>query len=314
MTPSTTPGTTPSTLRIATRKSELALWQARDVQARLQAAHPGLAVELRPMSTRGDQILDRPLAAIGGKGLFLKALEEAMLRGEADIAVHSMKDVPAELEPGFALPVVLAGASPWDAFVCNHWDSLDALPRGARVGSSSLRRAAQLKHYRRDLQVESLRGNVGTRLAKLDAGDFDAIVLACAGLERLGLAERIRAPLAPELCLPAIGQGVMGIETRAGDDAVGKLLAPLNDPHTHLRVTAERAVNARLAGSCHLPIAAYAELEGSSLRLRALVGAPDGSHVVADEIRGDTADAEALGIALAERLLAAGADRILAAL
>ncbi|CAM9955235.1 unnamed protein product [Chrysoparadoxa australica] len=301
-------------LRIATRKSELAMWQARDVQQRLQAAHPAMTISLVPLSTRGDRITDRPLSAIGGKGLFLKELEQALLADEADIAVHSMKDVPAELEPEFDLPVVLAGGSPFDAFVSNRFDSPGDLPAGARLGTSSLRRAAQLKHLRPDLEVDSLRGNVGTRLGKLDAGEFDAIVLACAGLERLGLADRIRQQLPPEVCLPAIGQGVMGIELRAGDTAAAEAVAALNDVDTHVRVTAERAVNARLAGSCHLPIAAFAELNAGQLRLRACVGAPDGSQLVADETTGPAEEATALGTALAERLLAAGADRILAAL
>lgn len=301
-------------LRIATRKSELALWQARHVQQRLQALYPELAVTLVPMSTRGDRITDRPLAAIGGKGLFLKELEQALVRGEADLAVHSMKDVPAALEAGFALPVVLKAGNPFDGFVSTRWHGFEALPRGARLGTSSLRRAAQLKHLRPDLEVASLRGNVGTRLAKLDRGDFDAIVLACAGLERLGLAARIRQVLPPAICLPAIGQGVLGIEIRVDDAATAQTIAALDDAATHIRIRAERAVNAKLAGSCHLPIAAHAELEGAALRLRACVGAPDGSELVADELRGDPQHPAALGRELAERLLAAGADRILAAL
>lgn len=300
------------TVRIATRKSELALWQARDVQARLQALHSGLTVELVPLSTRGDQVTDRPLSAIGGKGLFLKELENALLAHEADLAVHSMKDVPAELPAGFALPVVVAGDSPFDAFVSNDFDSVEALPAGARLGTSSLRRAAQLKHQRPDLDVRDLRGNVGTRLGKLDAGEYDAIVLACAGLRRLGLAERVRAELAPEVCLPAIGQGVMGVEIRADDHATAELVAALDDASTHQRVRAERAVNAQLEGSCHLPIAAFAETDADQMRLRACVGAPDGSAMVADEIRGASSDGVAMGVDLANRLLAAGADRILA--
>jgi len=298
-------------LRIATRQSDLAMWQARFVQAELEALHPGLEVELMPISTRGDEITDRPLAAIGGKGLFLKELEAALMAGEADLAVHSMKDVPAELPPGLELPIVMAGASPFDAFVSNHWDSPMALPQGARLGTSSLRRAAQLKHLRPDLQVGSLRGNVGTRLSKLDAGEFDAIVLACAGLERLQMAERIRYAIPPEQCLPAIGQGVLGIELNAADTATLELITPLNHAETNTRVTAERAVNARLAGSCHLPIAAYAQIDGDELTLRACVGAPDGSQIVAGDIQGPCAQAHALGTQLAERLLADGADRIL---
>jgi hydroxymethylbilane synthase len=300
-------------LRIATRQSELALWQARHVQAHLRALHPGVEVSLLPISTRGDQITDRPLAAIGGKGLFLKELENALVAGEADIAVHSMKDVPAELPPGMSLPVIMGGASPYDAFVSNHWDSPADLPRGAHLGTSSLRRAAQLKRYRPDLQVSSLRGNVGTRLGKLDAGDFDAIILACAGLDRLGLSDRIRLSLPPEICLPAIGQGVLGIEIVATNTRAGELIAALDDAPCRQRVVAERAVNARLAGSCHLPIAAHAELTADGeLWLRACVGAPDGSEMVADEMTGPVDEGESMGVALAERLLAAGADRILA--
>lgn len=300
------------TLRIATRKSDLAHWQARDVQARLQAMHPELTVELVPLSTTGDRRTDQPLATIGGKGLFLKELENALVANEADLAVHSMKDVPAELPEGFALPIVVAGDSPFDAFVSNDFDGVQALPAGARLGTSSLRRAAQLKHQRPDLEVLNLRGNVGTRLGKLDAGDYDAIVLACAGLRRLGLGERVRAELPPEVCLPAIGQGVMGVEIRADDQRTAELVAGLDDEATHRRVRAERAVNAQLEGSCHLPIAAFAEISGDRMHLRACVGAPDGSAMVADEIRGASTDGAVLGVELANRLLAAGADRILA--
>jgi|SRR5699024_10976328 len=299
-------------LRIATRQSKLALWQAEHVQARLQAVLPDYDVTLLPIRTEGDRIVDKSLAAIGGKGLFLKELEAAMLAGEADLAVHSMKDVPAELPDGFSLPVVLAPGSPSDAFVSNHYDSPEALPQGAHLGTSSLRRAAMLKQLRPDLVIANLRGNVQTRLRKLDEGEYDAILLACAGLERLGLESRIRKPLPPEQCLPAIGQGVLGVEIRTDDERVLACIAQLDDAYTHIRVTAERAVNARLAGSCHLPIAAFAEHDGEQLRLRACVGAPDGSEMVSDEITGSTASAEQLGVTLAERLLAAGADRILA--
>ena len=234
------------TLRIATRQSELALWQARHVQVRLQTALPEVEVVLLPIRTEGDRVLDRPLAEIGGKGLFLKELEAALAAGEADLAVHSMKDVPAELPPGFALPTVLAPGSPLDAFVSNDHDSVEALPAGARVGTSSLRRAAMLKHLRPDLEIANLRGNVQTRLAKLDAGEYDAILLACAGLERLELAARIRSALTPEQSLPAIGQGVLGIEIRADDEVTASRIAALDDEYTHIRVDAERAVNARL--------------------------------------------------------------------
>lgn len=301
-------------LRIATRRSELALWQAKHVQSRLRELHPGLEVSLLPVSTRGDRVTDRPLADIGGKGLFLKELEAAMQRGEAELAVHSMKDVPAELPEGMSLPAVLAPASPFDAFVSNRWDSVDELPEGARLGTSSLRRAAQLKHRRPDLEIVNLRGNVGTRLGKLDAGDYDAIVLACAGLERLGLGERIRQAIPPEQCLPAIGQGVLGIEIVSDDHAAAALVVPLDDAEAHRRVAAERAVNARLAGSCHLPIAAFAETEGPDLRLRACVGEPGGGRLIADECRGPAAEGERLGTELAERLLDAGAGEILAEL
>lgn len=302
----------PQPLRIATRQSELALWQARHVQARLQTALSGTEVVLLPIRTEGDRILDRPLAEIGGKGLFLKELEAALLAGEADMAVHSMKDVPAQLPVGMALPVVLAPGSPLDAFVSNHYDSPEALPAGAVVGTSSLRRAAMLKHLRPDLIVRSLRGNVQTRLAKLDAGDFDAILLACAGLERLDLSARIRCELTPEQSLPAIGQGVLGIEIRADDTDTAAHIAALDDAYSHIRIDAERAVNARLEGSCHLPIAAHAVHDGHTLFLRACVGKPDGTVMVRDEISGPTAQASALGYRLAERLLDAGADRILA--
>ncbi|WP_348765065.1 hydroxymethylbilane synthase [uncultured Salinisphaera sp.] len=300
------------TLRIATRQSQLAMWQAEHVQVRLQTALPEVDVVLLPIRTEGDRVLDRPLAEIGGKGLFLKELEAAIAAGEADMAVHSMKDVPAELPPGFALPTVLAPGSPLDAFVSNHYDTLESLPDGARVGTSSLRRAAMIKHLRPDLEILSLRGNVQTRLAKLDRGDFDAIVLACAGLERLELASRIASELTIEQSLPAIGQGVLGIEIRADDDETAAHIAALDDEYTHIRIDAERAVNARLEGSCHLPIAAHAVHDGQTLRLRACVGKPDGSVMVRDEISGPTGEAAELGHRLADRLLAAGADKILA--
>ena len=303
-----------TTLRIATRRSRLALWQAEHVQARLQTALPEIHVGLLPIRTEGDRVTDRPLSAIGGKGLFLKELEAALLAGEADIAVHSMKDVPAALPDGFALPVVLAPGSPLDAFVSNNHARPEDLPDGARVGTSSLRRAAMIKHLRPDLAVASLRGNVQTRLAKLDAGEFDAIILACAGLERLELAARIACELTPEQSLPAIGQGVLGIEIRAGDNDTAARIAALDDEYTHIRIDAERAVNARLEGSCHLPIAAHATHDGQILHLTACVGRPDGTLMVKDEISGPAGEAAALGHRLAERLLAAGADRILAEL
>ena len=295
------------TLRIATRKSPLALWQTEHVAARLRAAHPGIKVELVPMSTRGDEVLDRSLAAIGGKGLFLKELELAMQRGEADCAVHSLKDVPMQLEPGFALPAILARADHADAFVSNSHDDIASLPLGARVGTSSLRRQAQLRALRPDLQLLDLRGNVNTRLAKLDAGDYDAIVLACAGLQRLGFDGRIRARLDAPQWLPAPAQGAIAIECREGDEAVVALCEALDDAATRTCVGAERAMNLALHGSCHVPVAAYARLDGERLFLSGLVGsALDGRSVRAQaQGRGDAPDA--LGLEVAESLLAQGA-------
>ncbi|RZA20332.1 MAG: hydroxymethylbilane synthase [Lysobacteraceae bacterium] len=298
-------------LRIATRKSPLALWQTEHVADRLRAAHPGLVVELVPMSTRGDEVLDRSLAAIGGKGLFLKELELAMQRGEADCAVHSLKDVPMELEPGFALAAILARADHADAFVSNRFDGIDSLPRGARVGTSSLRRQAQLRALRPDLHLLDLRGNVNTRLAKLDAGDYDAIVLACAGLQRLGFEARIRSRLDAPEWLPAPAQGAIAIECREGDDAVIALCAPLDDVVTRTCVGAERAMNRALHGSCHVPVAAFAQLDGGQLALAGLVGsAADGRSVRAEALgRGEAPDA--LGLEVAERLLAQGARALI---
>lgn len=303
-----------TTIKIATRRSPLAMWQAKHVAARLKHLHPGLEVELVGMSTRGDEITDRPLMAVGGKALFVKALEEGMLAGRADIAVHSMKDVPAVVPDAFRLPVILDRDDPRDAFVSEKYDTVDALPAGARVGTASLRRECQLRARRPDLQVESLRGNVQTRLSKLESGEFDAIILAASGLKRLGMADRIRAAIPPEESLPAVGQGALGIECRVEDDTVMALLAGLNDPDTHDRVTAERAVNARLEGSCHVPLAAYAELEGQDgLWLRALVASRDGTQVLRAEQRGSRSDAEAIGEAVAQALLAQGAAELLAA-
>ena len=298
-------------LRIATRKSPLALWQTEHVADRLRAAHPGLQVELVPLSTRGDEILDRSLAAIGGKGLFLKELELAMQRGEADCAVHSLKDVPMQLEPGFALPAILARADHADAFVSPRFDGLDALPRGARVGTSSLRRQAQLRALRPDLQLLDLRGNVNTRLAKLDAGDYDAIVLACAGLQRLGFDGRIRARLDAPAWLPAPAQGAIAIECRDDDPRVAALCAALDDATTRTCVAAERAMNRALEGSCHVPVAALATLDGDRLHLRGLVGAVADGRCVRAEATGTREAPEALGIAVAEALLAQGARALI---
>ena len=300
------------TLRIATRKSPLALWQAEHVAARLRAAHPGLAVELVGMSTQGDRILDSPLAKVGGKGLFVKELEVALLDGRADIAVHSMKDVPVEFPDGLHLPVILEREDPRDAFVSNAYARFEDLPQGARVGTSSLRRQCQLAARRPDLVIDSLRGNVNSRLAKLDAGQFDAIILAAAGLKRLGFADRIRCELEPETSLPAIGQGAIGIECRRDDARTGALIAVLDDADTHLRLRAERALNTRLKGGCQVPIAGHAILDGDQLWLRGLVGEPDGSRMLRAERRGPASEAEALGVQLAEDLLALGADVILA--
>ena len=299
------------TIRIATRKSPLALWQAEHVADALRAAHPGLQVEILGMSTQGDKILDTPLAKIGGKGLFVKELETRMLEGDADIAVHSMKDVPVELPEGLHLPVIMQREDPRDAFVSNRHASLDELPQGAVVGTSSLRRQCQLADRRPDLQIRSLRGNVNTRLRKLDEGEYDAVILAAAGLIRLGFAERIRSPIDPADSLPAIGQGAVGIECRADDARVNALLAPLHHPDTADRVLAERAMNARLEGGCQVPIGGHAVLEGDTLWLRGLVGTVDGSEIVRGEIRGPRTEAEALGTALAEELLAHGAAEIL---
>ncbi|MDQ3269002.1 MAG: hydroxymethylbilane synthase [Pseudomonadota bacterium] len=302
-----------TTLRIATRKSPLALWQSEHVAAGLRLAHPGLSVELVPMTTRGDQILDRPLAAIGGKGLFLKELEVAMLRGEADCAVHSLKDVPMELEPGFQLPAILARADYADAFVSNRFAGIDALPQGARVGTSSLRRQAQLRGLRPDLRLRDLRGNVNTRLARLDDGDYDAIILAAAGLQRLGLDERIRHRLQAPDWLPAPAQGAIAIETRNDSPEVERLCAALDHLPTRICVEAERAMNRTLHGSCQVPVAAYAQLDGERLRLHGMVGsASDGQAVRAcGEAAGDQGDA--LGRQVGRELLDRGAEALIAA-
>lgn len=300
-------------IRIATRKSALALWQVEYVKARLEAAHPDLTVSLVPMVSRGDKLLDAPLAKIGGKGLFVKELETALLENEADIAVHSMKDVPMEFPAGLGLYCICEREDPRDAFVSNTYDSLDALPAGAVVGTSSLRRQAQLLARRPDLKIQFLRGNVNTRLAKLDAGEYDAIILAAAGLIRLGFGERIRSSIGVDESLPAGGQGAVGIECRSADSEVHELLACLNDSATATRVTAERALNKRLNGGCQVPIACYAVLEGEQLWLRGLVGQPDGSLLLRAEGRAPAAEAEALGVRVAEDLLAQGAERILQA-
>jgi len=299
-------------LRIATRRSPLALWQAEHVRARLIERHPGLTVELLALTTSGDQQVEGAL--LGGKGWFVKELEEALLEKRADLAVHSMKDVPAAQPPGLALAAFLAGEDPRDAFVSNAHASLEALPRGARVGTSSLRRQSQLRALRPDLAVSDLRGNVGTRLARLDENKFDAVLLACAGLTRLGLGARITEALAVERFVPAIGQGIVGIECREGDARTRGLVGALNDAASATRLAAERAMNAQLGGSCTVPVAGHAVVGDGRVRLAGLVAAPDGARVVRDAIEGPAADAAALGAALAERLLAAGGAPILRAL
>ncbi len=299
-------------LRITTRKSPLALWQARHVQQRLIQQIPRLQIELVEISTQGDKILDTPLAKIGGKGLFVKELEQALLEDRADIAVHSMKDVPVELPEGLHLAVIMEREEPFDAFVSNHYSHLAELPRNAVVGTASLRRQCQLLAQRPDLHIRSLRGNVGTRLGKLDDGEFDAIVLATAGLLRLNLADRITQKLDADHMLPAIGQGAMGIECRSHDRKVHDIIHILNHAETATRVLAERALNRRLEGGCQVPIAGFALLENNEIWLRALVGTADGQKVLRSDIRGSEDEAEALGEILAADLLAQGAGEILA--
>ena len=300
-------------LRIATRQSALALWQAEHVAARLRVLHPGLAVELVPMTTRGDQIIDRPLSAIGGKGLFLKELEVAMLEQRADLAVHSFKDVPMQLEPGFAIGAVLERADAADAFISNAHARFDDLPRGARVGTSSLRRQAQLRARRPDIQLVDLRGNVNTRLARLDAGEYDAIILACAGIERLGFGTRIAARLAAPDWLPAVAQGAIAIECRAGDADVLDLVRGLDDADTHRCVAAERAMNLDLHGSCNVPIAGYCVETEAGLALWGLVGDAADGRVIRAEARGPRDAPEALGHEVATMLRDRGADEMLRA-
>lgn len=300
-----------NTLRIATRKSALALWQAEHVAARLRAAHPHLAVELVPMTTRGDRILDRPLADIGGKGLFLKELEVALEQHHADIAVHSFKDVPMRLDDGFDIGAVLERADPADAFVAVNFAQLDELPHSARVGTSSLRRQAQLRARRPDLRLLDLRGNVNTRLAKLDNGDYDAIVLACAGLERLGLAARIRSRLEPPHWLPAAAQGAIAVELRAGDARTLELLAPLHDEATSRCVAAERAMTRELEGSCQVPIAAFCIETEIGLHLSGLVGDAASGRLIRAQDDGQSEAPEALGERVARQLLALGAGELL---
>lgn len=303
---------TSSTLRIATRKSPLALWQAEHVKARLQQLYPDLAVELVGFTTRGDKILDTPLAKVGGKGLFVKELEVALQEGRADIAVHSMKDVPMEFPDGLGLAVICEREDPTDAFVSNHFERLEDLPAGSRVGTSSLRRQTQLRERFPSLEVLELRGNVNTRLAKLDKGEYDAIILATAGLVRLEMEDRIRQRVAPEQSLPAGGQGALGIECRIKDERIMSFLEPLHHLSSAQCVRAERAMNCRLQGGCQVPIACYAIHKGEGkLWLRGLVGSADGKQVIREELVGDENNPEALGIELANKLLEQGAGDIL---
>lgn len=299
------------TIRIATRQSPLALWQAEHVAYRLQQAFPGLKTELVKMVTRGDKILDAPLAKVGGKGLFVKELEQGMLEGAADIAVHSMKDVPVEFPEGLHLAVILDREDPTDAFVSNKYRNLAELPADARIGTSSLRRQCQIKEKFPHAEILSLRGNVNTRLAKLDAGEYDAIILASAGLKRLGMGERITTQLSPDESLPAMGQGAIGIECRVDDADIHNYLKILHDADTSIRVTAERAMNARLNGGCQVPIAGFAEIQGDQLFMRGLVGNPDGSIIYRAEACSPINQAEQLGVRIADDLLAQGAEKIL---
>jgi len=300
-----------SELRIATRSSPLALWQAEEVARRLKPLYPDLEVSLIKMKTRGDKLLDAPLAKVGGKGLFVKELEVGILEGRADIAVHSMKDVPVEFPEGLELALIMEREDPRDAFVSNHFDSLATMPAGKLVGTSSLRRQTQIRERYPHLEIDWLRGNVNTRLRKLDAGEYDAIILASAGLIRLGFEQRIKRALEPEECLPAIGQGAVGIEVRSDDIAVKQLLAPLAHADTARLITAERAMNKTLNGGCQVPIAGYAIFRDGQIYMRGLVGEPDGSRILRAEISGNVEHAASLGNRLAEDLLSQGAEDIL---
>lgn len=299
---------------IATRESQLALWQANNVKAQLESLYPNLGVELLGMTTKGDQILDSPLSKIGGKGLFVKELETALMDGRADIAVHSMKDVPMAFPEGLGLAVICEREDPTDAFVSNNFNSVDDLPTGSVVGTSSLRRSCQLRMNRPDLVINDLRGNVNTRLRKLDDGEYDAIILATAGLIRLDMEDRIRQKISAEASLPAGGQGAMGIECRSDDVQTINMLAPLQHEATAIRVTAERAVNEHLNGGCQAPIACFAILKDDTIWLRGLVGSPDGKTMIQSEIYGHKDDAKSLGVQLAEDLIARGANKILDAI
>lgn len=306
--------TTPRTLVIATRASRLALWQAEHVQSLLKKCYPDCDVSLLTMTTRGDQILDRTLSKVGGKGLFVKELETALLDGRADLAVHSLKDVPVELTTPFALPIIMQRSDPRDAFVSNHYDSLDDMPAGAVIGTSSLRRESQIRQQYPHLHVQPLRGNLDTRLGKLDKGGYDAIILAAVGLQRLGLETRIRSCLSAELSLPAAGQGALGIEILEARADIHQWLTPLNCADSTACALAERAVSRALGGSCQVPLAAFAQVDGDQLHIRALVAEPDGSLIVRAQASGPVASAEAIGLQAAQELLEKGAQDILARL
>ncbi len=299
------------TLKIATRKSPLALWQAEHVKSRLKQLHPNLEVELVKMMTTGDQILNSPLSKIGGKGLFIKELEIGMLEGKADIAVHSMKDVPYKIPAGFALGAVLKRENPFDAFVSNHFNNLEDLPLNSKVGTCSMRRIVQLKSIRPDLEILDLRGNVNTRLKKLDDGEYDAIILACAGLIRLNFADRIKQQISAEQSLPAVGQGAVGIEIRENDQAILELITPLIDEQTTHRISAERAMNARLEGGCSVPIAGFSTLDGDIITLTGLVGNVESGVILKHKVVGNVDNTEELGKQLADKLIAMGARDIL---
>lgn len=299
------------TLKIATRKSPLALWQAEHVKTRLEQHHPDLKIELVKMTTKGDQILNSPLSKIGGKGLFIKELEVGMMEGIADIAVHSMKDVPYEIPPGFELGAILKRENPFDAFVSNNFDSINDLPQGAKVGTCSMRRIVQLKAIRPDLEILDLRGNVNTRLKKLDDGEYDAIILACAGLIRLGFEDRIKQQITADQSLPAVGQGAVGIEIRENDQEILDLIAPLVDEETTHRVSAERAMNAHLEGGCSVPIAGFSTISDREITLTGLVGNVTTGQIIKRQVVGHVKNSESLGVELANKLILLGAKELL---
>lgn len=301
-------------IRIATRNSPLALWQANYIAEQLRRIHPGLKTELVKMTTRGDKILDAPLAKIGGKGLFVKELEQGLLEGRADIAVHSMKDVPVDFPDGLELKVILAREDPCDALVSNHYRCLDDLPSDARIGTSSLRRQSQITQAIPGCQILPLRGNVNTRLAKLDTGQFDAIILAAAGLKRLAMADRIRQIIPTSISLPAVGQGALGIECRVGDDCIADVINVLHDNETQQCVIAERAMNERLEGGCQVPIAGFARFQDGGLFMQGLVGTPNGQQIIRAQRQGLVDQAKVIGYEIAEELLAKGARKILQAI